>query len=408
MKIANRIKRERVEEGQILVLFALFSFVLFGAMALALDAGYLMAERRQAQSAADAAALAGGIALMHGDSNTKVSSDAISYATLNGVKTTGAGAGTVQVSVTGDNHNGKVVVNVTAPVKRFFIGAIYSGNWNVGAHAVAEIVKYNDGDYALIALQPPGMYVNGNMTIKVIGGSAMSNGDVARSGGANAFKVDGKIDAVGSVNPNSNWVAPKGFRNNRSAITNPFAGAVPPNASALIKITSFPDCKTACTLSPGYYDGLGDQTIKGTATLLPGTYYFHGTSISLQNTNSRIVGVNVMLYFSGTPGSTYFDPKNGEVFLQSAPTSPYAGGPKQMAVWIDNCSVFDSQGNGEFYIGGIFLAPCSAVTIHGNPYGEAVKGQMVVGTLDVRGTSDIVVRYVDLGNVPRYELYLVE
>ncbi len=101
-------------------------------------------------------------------------------------------------------------------------------------------------------------------------------------------------------------------------------------------------------------------------------------------------------------------PKNGEVSLSAPATSPYAGGPDSMVVWIANCSEFDSQGNGEFYIGGIFNAPCSAVTIHGNPYGEAIKGMVVVGTLDVRGTSDRRRQIYNSGSVPRYELFLVE
>ncbi len=265
-----------------------------------------------------------------------------------------------------------------------------------------------DGQYALIALEEPGMYVNGNITIDVIGGSAMSNGDVARSGGANAFKTDGTIDAVGEVNPNNNWEAPSGFFNGRPPITNPYAGAIPPYKNALDEIEDKPNCNNNCTLHPGYYENLGNINIKKTATLLPGTYYFKGTSISLQNTNSRIQGNNVMLYFNGTTSSTYFDPKNGEVNLKAPATSPYSGGPNHMVLWIDNCSEFDSQGNNEFYLEGVFLAPCSDVTMHGNPGGEAVYGQVIVGTLDVRGTSDLIVRHSDDVHTPRYELYLVE
>ncbi|MEZ4573051.1 MAG: hypothetical protein R2849_22565 [Thermomicrobiales bacterium] len=54
------------------------------------------------------------------------------------------------------------------------------------------------------------------------------------------------------------------------------------------------------------------------------------------------------------------------------------------------------------------IAPRSNVWLHGNPDGETVYGQVVVGTLDVRGTSDLVIRYMDLGDTPRYELALVE
>jgi hypothetical protein len=161
-------------------------------------------------------------------------------------------------------------------------------------------------------------------------------------------------------------------------------------------------------LQPGYYQNLGRIRIKHTATLMPGAYYFSGTSLDLNNTNSRIEGDGVLLYFNGPVSNTYFDPKTGEVHLTAPPSSPYAGGPDHLVVWIANCSEFDSQGNEEFYIDGAFYAPCSDVTMHGNPLGVAVSGQIIVGTLDIRGTSDFQVLYEDLVGIPRIEVYLVE
>ncbi len=50
---------ERRESGQVLVLVALASSVLIGFLALSVDVGNLYLARRQAQSAADAAAIVG-------------------------------------------------------------------------------------------------------------------------------------------------------------------------------------------------------------------------------------------------------------------------------------------------------------------------------------------------------------
>lgn len=391
------------------------SFVLIGAMALALDVGYLLSERRQAQNAADAAALAGGVALLNGESNQAVAGAAIEYAAKNGVGVNGDNAASVGVNVVGTNRDGRVEVELSVPVQRFFVGVVYTGDWSVSARAVSEINDNRDGEYALIALEEPGMYVNGNMTIDVIGGSAMSNGNVARSGGANAFTVDGTIDAAGYVSPNGHWEAPAGFNGNRPKIDNPFGGVSAPQRASLEDFgdddeVEAPDCRNNdCTLEPGYYKDLGKIDIRnGTATLMPGVYYFDGTSIDLGNTNSRIEGDGVMLYFNGPAHSTYFFPKNGEVDLRAPDSAPYAGGPSNIVIWIDNCTEVDSYGNGEFYLEGVFLAPCSDVWLHGNPYGETIYGQVVVGTLDIRGTSDFVVRYMDLGDTPRHELALVE
>ena len=51
------------QAGQILVLFALLLPVLFAALAILVDAGYLYGQRRSAQNAADAASLAGALAV---------------------------------------------------------------------------------------------------------------------------------------------------------------------------------------------------------------------------------------------------------------------------------------------------------------------------------------------------------
>ena len=58
------ILRRQYASGQVLIIFALFSVVLIGALALSIDAGYLMSERRQSQSAADSGAMAAAIALV--------------------------------------------------------------------------------------------------------------------------------------------------------------------------------------------------------------------------------------------------------------------------------------------------------------------------------------------------------
>ncbi|MBO9351294.1 MAG: hypothetical protein J7449_07425 [Thermomicrobium sp.] len=87
------------------------------------------------------------------------------------------------------------------------------------------------------------------------------------------------------------------------------------------------------------------------------------------------------------------DPKNGELHLEAPQSIPYPGGLAGMAVWIANCSLFDSQGNGEFYVRGLIYAPCSQVTMHGNPYGTAIEGQVIVRDLTIKGTSDFRVQY---------------
>lgn len=127
------------DEGQVLVLFALFSFVLVGALALALVVGYLMSERRETQSAADAAALAAAKAIADGEAfaSGNVVDTASEYAAANGMD--GATVTVDPVWTGPEPEDGTVEINIIQPVQRFFLGAVYTGNWEVSASAVAEI-----------------------------------------------------------------------------------------------------------------------------------------------------------------------------------------------------------------------------------------------------------------------------
>lgn len=392
------------EEGQILVLFALFSLVLVGMLALAIDVGYLMSERRLVQNAVDAAATAGGVALLNGEGESIVRATANSYAEENGVDATG-----VNVGVEGDARDGRVTVEAEVEVQRFFLGAVYTGDWSVSARAVAEVDDERNGQYALIALEEPGMDLSGRPAVIIKNGSAMSNGDVTQNGGKNRFVTDGTIDAVGVVEPNENWVAPDGFNGGRPVYDDPLGSVTKPSFAGLVVYTTdnLPDCGTndGCTLLPGYYKNV-NITVKRTVMLQPGFYYFENSKLALQNTNSRIEGRDVMLYFTGS--SAQFIPKNGEVHLEAPATSHYPGGHDGMAVWIENCSSMEWGGNTEFFVSGIFYAPCSQVWLHGTPDGDVLDGQMIVGSINLDGNGTLSMAYRNYVNTPRFELYLVE
>ena len=391
------------EEGQVLVLFALFSFVVIGAMALALDVGYLLTERRDAQSAADAAALAAGVAVLKGETSSEAASAAIDYAAANGLTTFGDNPSTVGVDVTGDRREGRVEVNVTLPVQRFFLGAVYTGDWRVSARAVAEIHDDRRADYALITLQPPGTKFNGNNRIEIHNGSAMTNDAVnANSSISHEFIVDGAIDSAGDIhNPNGGWSAPGGMNKDLVPIDDPLAGVPAPPKP---EVKEAPDCNSDCTWIPGRYMN-GSENIRRTATFLPGLYYFENFDISFQNTNSRIVGNGVMFYFDD---SSEFDPKNGEMYITAPSSSPYVGGKDGRVFWMANCTEIESQGNADYFFKGIFYAPCTDLVFRGTPDTPVNNGQMVVGSVEMKGTGWIEIEYNGYLDTRRFEVFLVE
>jgi len=75
----------RAARGQVLVIFALASLVLLGALGLAIDGGYDYIQRRGMQNAADAAALAGTRAISQNQTDSQVTQVVLDTAAHNGV-----------------------------------------------------------------------------------------------------------------------------------------------------------------------------------------------------------------------------------------------------------------------------------------------------------------------------------
>lgn len=128
MKILKKILRK--EDGQSLVLFALFMLVLLGFAALVIDAGVLFSTRSQLQNAADAAALAGARDL---PSISAAKTSAIYYAGQNGVE----GSNTI-VTTPYKSDTKKIEVICSKSVTYSFARFLGFTSGNVSARAVAQ------------------------------------------------------------------------------------------------------------------------------------------------------------------------------------------------------------------------------------------------------------------------------
>lgn len=391
----------RADSGQVLIIFAVASLVLVGFVALSIDTGFLMAERRQTQSAADAAAMAAAKSLIDGKTS-EITVSAQSYGAANA----GVPAGSVTVNwppATGPyaGNDKYVQVTITKDVEKYFVGALYSGNWEVSASAVAGVEPLA-ANYALLTLDKtndPGIYMNGNTTIQLIGNRASAYGSTDVDGNGK-LDVTGSVDSHGSVSGVGS--APDGIHMNMPYVPDPMANVPKPSPTGLPTRNG---CSGNCNLTPGYYK---NQTIlcKTICNFAPGLYYFENTSVTSQNTKSEMNGAGVMFFFTGT---SYFDSKNGEVNLTAPNSTPYSGGKDGVVFWMDRCQpAIDFQGNGDFYMKGIFYAPCSAVSMHGNPGGDSYYGQVIVGTFSVKGTSDFRLNYYSYVDTTRPTVFLVD
>lgn len=423
-----------------MILFAVASLVLVGMAALSVDAGFLLAERRQGQAAVDAAALSAARAVLDRKSSSIVQASGKAYGALNGGVP--ESQVTVQWPVPGSGQytgNKFVRVTITKDVQKFFLGAIYGGDWQVTNTAVAGLDSVTK-PYALVALNCPGIALNGGIRINISGqGSAISNCNITNSGNSSIFSVGGSINAAGTIESNGSWVAPDGINAGANPADDPLAGATPPPPGTSRNV---PTCLNdpVCVIEPGHYTSKS-FTVKNTVCMKPGTYYLDGsTRITFQNTNSTLtnkvphsfstpqcssgVGGGVLIYIAA--GSTAaINIGNGKMDLStsypainpvpnplpatgacSPGAAPYTGATCGMVFWIGNSNPFTSSGNAVAKFEGVIYAPLAHVTLQGTPGSNGL--QVIVGQLSLGGNAAFNIDYRSYVVLDRPAVYLVE
>ena len=421
--------------GQIMILFAVGTIALIGMVALAVDVGFLLAERRQNQAAVDSAAMAAARAMLDGESDAFIQTSGEAY----GASNADVATSDVDIDITHSTDGGEVRATITKDVQKFFLGALYGGDWQVTNTAVARIDKVQK-PYALVALNCPGIQLNGGIQVNIAGsGSAISNCNITNSGNSSIFSVGGAIDAVGTIESNTLWTAPDGINPGSFPAPDPLAGAAPPPVPTTSR--DVPAClnDAVCVIDPGRYTSKS-FTVKNTVCMRPGTYYLDGnTKISFQNTTSTLtnkrphsftstqcpsssgVGGGVLFYIA--PGSTAeIIMGNGKMELStsypaadpppSPPASacpgpgPYTGSTCGMVFWIANGTSFISSGNAIAKFEGVIYAPQSFVQLQGTPGSNGL--QVIVGHLAMGGNAAFNIEYRQYVVLDRPGVYLVE
>ncbi len=149
MTMQKRSLSER--RGTVAAVVALMMPVIIGVTAVGLDAGMLFLQRRQAQSIADAAALAGAYAINKGSNFSAAQTAAISIGTQNGV--------TISTSQVTQPQTGYVAVSVTVTNPRCFSALWGAGNMSAVATAVARGSSSAYSPAAILVLAPTGTSV---------------------------------------------------------------------------------------------------------------------------------------------------------------------------------------------------------------------------------------------------------
>jgi Flp pilus assembly protein TadG len=129
-------RRARREDGQIIVIFALALVAMIAMVGLVLDGGSAFAQRRDEQSAADLAALAGANDYLLNADVTLATTRARAVAATNGF-THAVNGVTVSVSIT-TNNGAEVTVDISAPHRNNFSSIVGMPTWTVATTATAQ------------------------------------------------------------------------------------------------------------------------------------------------------------------------------------------------------------------------------------------------------------------------------
>jgi Flp pilus assembly protein TadG len=413
----------RHESGQALVMFIVVFLGLAAMAGLLIDGGLAWVNRREAQTAADLAALAAGKAVADAKATCNASGRAIATAAaqeaaaLNGFTSV-----SVAYPATGTAaHNGcdYIRVSVSRPMNTTFSRVLGHNQWTAGASAVTKVtvatlgnVKCNfcslnntDKNHTLLVQVGSTLIVDGEIYVNSSNGNSPTdpNSPVKMKDwhvggdGFDIFGTGGRIEADyinvvgGWETHDSNIAVARNAKCDASKRPDPLAyqAMSPPLTSNVCirqpvladPLAAFPTpnisdypvrstriakyaSATTYTIDPGVY--IGGIEVAGSAHVImnPGVYYLAGGGLDVSG-NASITGKEVMIYSAaaGTgkkSGAGAVDIEtNGTVTLSPMPSGQFAG----MTIFLDRTS------NEVISLKPSNTAQCASVAAAGEPQG---------------------------------------
>jgi hypothetical protein len=439
----RKMKNKFEEKGQVLIIIALGTLVLFGFSALAIDGARVFEDRRHAQNAADTSAYAAALAKIRGQNysiaaqdraaSNGYNNDADSTVTVNLCSEAGV---TCEGMPAGADPSEYIKVTITSILPTTFARVL--GWYHVTSVVEAitrvqgEIVVGQFGGAALVSLKPTDTSFsgNGNFSVDVINSGIFSN---STGNCSSQFSGNGTIEVDTSIT-----VASPGNQceNGNLTVPVPVAGSqvpYPPNIQVPAPNITCTGNGTVSnnTITPGNHNAINVNS-NGNVTFLPGNYCFNGgvtingnANIIAHDVNFRINSgsfsvngnstftecTNMLVYSNGgtgmffngngsntclgvtfymTTGSVSWNGNVANTF--KAPTSgPYQG----LLIYLPygNTSSMTINGNSGNELTGSIIAVSSPITINGNSGSTGLNTQIIGYTIALAGNSNTTINY---------------
>ena len=399
----KKISHAASESGQVLVLVVLGMVALIGIVALAVDGGNVFLDRREAQNAADSAALASALARVRGENFVQKAHE---VAALNGYNNDPA-TNTVQVfspPIEGD-HVGDIEyiqISITSRVDTFFggiIGQEFIVNQvsSVTRTKTPELTELIYG-YAVISLAPTSdcenrksFYLYEEATLDITGGGVFINSNnpdcaLLQQGNGSIRIRDGyPITIVGGASiQKPQLLTPYPPSTGRTSI--PYPPPFMPPKVGCSKDAEIDEI-TGSSMSAGNWDDVFPPP--DVRELGKGVYcvkdFIIGDGQHISGSNVTFV-VDGELRWSGNAKIELSSPKKGDL----------AGLLIYMP--IDNKNKVVLNGNADTSIKGTILAPGAWIYINGNESKQGFHSQIIGYRITVKGQSNVIIKYTDKEN----------
>ena len=371
-RMRNLVRDVRKDEGgNVLTLMGLSMIPLIGTLGLAVDVAQWISWKRDLRSAADSAAMAGGLELKNGGDAEEV--DAVVRNVLGRNTQHSYIIEAVETPPTvgefiGDASMVRVVL--TTSTKLPFSSMFLATTPTIRVESIAQASSEVANCMRALATTGYAFTVSGAATLTANCG-LMSNSDFEAT--ANGGITAGALSAVGTVNEGNNISEDTAINNGVAPAEDPYADTISdPNQTC----SNWPLISgNNNTLSPGCYRGIQVQA-NARLTLQPGTYYLGEKGMSIGG-NATVTGTGVTLVFTNTDSpfnsskiGTFSAQGTSTVQLTAPETGDYAG----IIIHQDSRTPYGSGGNSGFTVtgdnGSIFdgaiYAPSTKVTFSGN------------------------------------------
>lgn len=386
------------ERGQVLVIIVFAMFGLIGMTGLAIDGSRAYSDRRQAQNAADTAALAAALAYVRtpGEDWAAVGYDRAASNGYNDNETTNfvdVYHPPIEGPYAGNTHYVQVII--TSHLDTLFGRVIGIEQVTNTVNAVARVdppvyTKLYDGN-AVVGLAPhecSAVKYQGNADTTITGGGLFVNSDCDNAAffnnSSSAALAAPSLTVVGDEQHKAGALDVPSITENATDQARPY----PPREYVLPN----PDCtenatKNGETLTPGNWSGTFPPA--GVKYLESGVYCINNGDFKL-NANDYLEGHGVFIWVD--KGEVRWN-GGATVKLYAPNTGPYKG--LLLYLPITNSSGITINGDSDSEYEGTILAPASPIDILGTGSSSGLNGQVIGYTIELSGNSGITINYDD-------------